>query len=231
MGLRAVVPVLIAGLALGGCGAGSNAPLEIGGLPEDVGGPIDLTVSPDSSGVGGSRSRACDLVTDDVLRSLLPQIETINRTSGGTTDAACHYALDVPLDMFEYGSPSLRVAVWIPGESESVDGGLLPDFGRLETVEGGECAMDKIRIGTTLLDVVCSSPTGAVAFRASYLAFSQAEDADPYRYRISEPSSGSGGASATTEVSFSNEYDRLEFLRDRILEPIVVAILRRLNGQ
>ncbi|MFD0560089.1 hypothetical protein FB566_4082 [Stackebrandtia endophytica] len=232
---RAVAVVVVAiGVMVSGCSSSPETePVTIGELPDDVGPAITLTDDLDEYGSLQTWPSACDLVTDETLTALLPQIEQITRTPeavsyevqgidliqvpGGihAEEARCEIAYTIPIGMLATNSGVLHIEVLAAGSPEFVELNLDKAPTTELDVEGGSCgfAADGIR---------CLDQSGRVHFRMSFsLPHHGPSLKDPSRYEY-------GGETVSFTTNSSDDQARNEFIDEHLTFPIMSSILARL---
>jgi len=234
---RALATIIVAvGVVLTGCSSSAETePVTIGELPGDVGPAIELSDDLDEYGSLQAWPSACDLVTDETLTALLPQIEQITRTPeavsyevqgidliqvpGGihAEEARCEIAYTIPIGMLASNPGVLHIEVLAAGSPEFVELNLDPASTTELDVEGGTCgfAADGIR---------CLDQSGRLHFRMSFsLPHHGPSLKDPSRYVHQ-------GETVSFTTDSQDDQARNEFIDEHLTFPIMSSILDRLAG-
>ncbi|MBA3747183.1 MAG: hypothetical protein H0W96_06770 [Solirubrobacterales bacterium] len=251
--LACVALAIMAASILSGCGddeAASREPLTLRPAPTEPGTPIDLDRARDSSGaVAFDRwPRACELLTDDEIKAVLPQTTKVERESENeevrikegvvasgryasvreatAKDGKCSFKLDLPatgLRLSDVNPPSFDVSIDLAGTPAFVKQNF-PYADKPVAVAGGRCFRGDS----------ASCVKGPVAFRIfSQFAHQEKDFADPdLEWRDRYPVNGEivtisspGGDSPAADEAFAR-HQQLRF--DHIYVELAKIILRKI---
>lgn len=237
--LRSVGPALAvaAGLLLGACGGGGAGgkaePVAIGSIPPDTGTPLGRDLeSLDESGLTAFDRwpGACDLIDDQVVDALFPEHVDVARsprprrvtvlTIGGENrvetvpEADCTIRVGLPqegLGLDEVnGGVRFETSVIAVGEADAVDFVVGTKGGDPIDVGGVEC------LATGPSQIFCDRETFAFRVSLDFRAHGQ------YVGSSDSPYESSG-----TTIVHQGGAERDEFVRERVLLPVVESILSR----
>jgi hypothetical protein len=235
------------GLLAAGCGGGDrfgdepDEPLIVDRPPATPGTPVDLNRPFDESGFFDFElwPQGCNLITDDELRTVLPQVEAVEREPRDVEmdlfgadgrrravtahDSACVLAVDIPAaglpaQSDEPSPPTVNVSVTNAGTPAVVDRNFSPPDETPLDVPGGECFPD-------IADTAIMCRADALSFRVSVNFDWQQKGPDGWRdrYRVDGETiifSTADGAEATN--------GRQELARDTIATRLAQVILAKL---
>ncbi|MDN5725906.1 MAG: hypothetical protein L0G99_08265 [Propionibacteriales bacterium] len=232
-----LLAVLFLSVLLVSCSSSKQTPaVVIGDLPDDLGLAISLDRDLDPYGAFTKWPSACELVTDDTLTALLPQIQKIESTPeaaeyevvqpdltkvpGGTIsvpEARCTKKFTIGIGFLEQNPGTLDITVVAAGSKEFVTN----NVDRAQTtkfkVKGGTCgdAADGIR---------CVDASGRLHFRLTLqLPHHGKSLKDPSRY-------DDGGEVRSFTTDKPDVQPREDYLNERLTRPIVQSILTRLDS-
>lgn len=237
--LRSLGPALTvaAGLLLGACGGGGSGgeaePVVIGSIPPDTGAPLgrDLENLDESGLTAFDRwPSACDLVDDQVVDALFPDNVDVARsprsrrvtvlTIGGENrvetipDADCTIRVGLPQEGLGLddvnGGVRFETSVIAVGEPDAVDFAVGTKGGDPVDIAGVEC------LATSPSQILCHRETFAFQVSLDFRAHGQ------YVGSSDSPYESSG-----TTIVFQGGTERDEFVRERVLLPVVESILAR----
>jgi hypothetical protein len=242
----ALATFTIAGmLSLTGCDPKPKkvGPIKIRVVPtsaEELGGGLkDSKVETDSGKIISGWPKACDLLTDETIKALLPQVKGVTRVAkdkkyriaGGLSNggvftvkgATCQYNLDLPVGVLRKNEPNIYIVTdaanfYLNGK----DANLEP---RASDPRNGACKTDGGN------DYGCRSKSGRFSYTVSVNMPWHSSTDDP---EIPSPYDDQG---TITKFSLKADDDsksggmaRLYYVSEHMAAPLAKSVLKRLNG-
>lgn len=232
---------LAAALSVGCSGPKLSEPVELGSLPASVGAPIPLDGKVGQSGAFAVWPDACDLLTDQVIESLLPQAESISRepeprtftfhsaddplagrgTKVEIANSRCTTTFTIPVGLLEADvtRPSFLVLLDYAGSPAGFKLNYEYDEAKAVPVEGGTCMRDDVMPHA----YACANATGQVAFTVAF-------DLPHHGKSLKDPTRYTHDGETVTFTSSADDAKRREYLDEHVTIPAIEAILTRLKG-
>ena len=222
------------GVLLAGCSPKpSTPPVTIGSLPADVGPEIPLNGELDRYGSFQDWPSACELVTDQTLRSLLPQIGNITRkpesrsyeiTAPDLTkvpgeinvpEARCATRFSIPVGMLANNAGTVHTDIMLAGSPDFVQRNKRRGTGVMKgDIKGGTCEP----VDT---DIQCVDDSGRIQFRLNFqLPHHGPNLKDPSRY-------DRNGEIVSFTTGNQDTQPRNDYIDANLTKPIVESILSR----